>query len=110
MFPLVDFKMFSPTLLLGVRMGGLMTFAPFLGSANIPWKIKSGLTFALTALLAPAYLARMPQGTQVNWIAAIPGELMVGLGLGLMMELVFEGARFAGQALGFQFGYSLVNV
>ncbi len=43
-------------------------------------------------------------------VAAVAGELMIGMGMGLTMELIFEGARFAGQILGFQFGYSLVNV
>jgi flagellar biosynthetic protein FliR len=96
--------------LLGTRLGGLMTFAPFLGSASIPWKVKSGLTAVLTALLLPAYSSRLPQTMPANWVAAVAGELMIGLGMGLTLELVFEGARFAGQLLGFQFGYSLVNV
>ena len=87
-----------------------MTFAPFLGSASIPWKVKSGLTFVLTALLMPAYSSRMPHVMPGNWAGAVGGELMIGLGMGLTLELVFEAARFAGQLLGFQFGYSLVNV
>lgn len=110
MLPQIDSNTITPMFLLGVRLGGLMTFAPFLGSASIPWKVKSGLTFVLTALLMPAYSSRMPQVMPENWMAAVGGELMIGLGMGLTLELVFEAARFAGQLLGFQFGYSLVNV
>ncbi len=100
----------APTFLLGVRLSGLMTFAPFLGGVSIPWKVKSGLAAVLTALLAPTYTARLPHTAPENLIGAVMGELMVGMGLGLTLELVFEAARFAGQFLGFQFGYSLVNV
>lgn len=110
MLPQIDTNTLVPMFLLGIRLGGLMTFAPFLGSASIPWKVKSGLTVVLTALLLPAYSSRLPQTMPQNWAAAIGGELMIGLGMGLTLELVFEGGRFAGQLLGFQFGYSLVNV
>jgi flagellar biosynthetic protein FliR len=110
MLPQIDSNTLTPMFLLSVRLGGLMTFAPFLGSASIPWKVKSGLTFVLTALLLPAYSSRMPQVMPENWVATVGGELMIGLGMGLTLELVFEAARFAGQLLGFQFGYSLVNV
>jgi flagellar biosynthesis protein FliR len=108
--PQIDVNSIAPTFLLGVRLGGLMTFAPFLGSTSIPWKVKSALAVVLTAVLAPAYSSRLPHTAPENWVGAIAGELMVGLGMGLTMELVFEAARFAGQMLGFQFGYSLVNV
>jgi len=107
--PPIIFESFSPALLLAIRLGGMMTFAPFVGSTSIPWQVKSALTVALTALLTPAYMARIPAGA-VNWPMAISGELVIGLGLGLMLEMVFEAARFAGNLLGFQFGYSLVNI
>jgi flagellar biosynthetic protein FliR len=110
MLPQIDSNTLTPMFLLGTRLGGLLTFAPFLGSASIPWKVKSGLTAVLTALLLPAYSSRMPHTMPANWLAAVAGELMIGLGMGLTLELVFEGARFAGQLLGFQFGYSLVNI
>jgi flagellar biosynthetic protein FliR len=108
--PQIDINALAPMLLLGIRLGGLMTFAPFVGNVSIPWQVKSGLTVALTALLGPAYAARMPHGMPANLVAAVGGELLIGLGMGLTLELIFEAARFAGQILGFQFGYSLVNV
>lgn len=107
--PQIDVNTMLPTFLLGVRISGLMTFAPFLGSQNIPMKVKAGLTFVLTALLAPAYTSRVSAHVTDNMVAAVAGELLVGMGMGMTMELVFDGARFAGQLLGFQFGYSLVN-
>src|SRR5450432_538653 len=110
MLPQVDFNNMFPTFLLGVRLGGLMTFAPFLGNPSIPIKVKSGLTFVLTALLAPAYTARMGHNIPDNMVAVIAGELLIGMGMGMTIELVFDSARFAGQLLGFQFGYSIVNV
>lgn len=110
MLPHIDSNTMTPVFLLGVRLGGLMTFAPFLGEVSIPAKIKAGLAFVLTVLLAPIYSSHMPQVMPENMVAVVGGELVVGLGMGLTLQLVFEAARFAGQVLGFQFGYSLVNV
>jgi flagellar biosynthesis protein FliR len=38
------------------------------------------------------------------------GELSVGLVFGLTLSLVFEALSFAGQVMGFQFSFSLVNL
>jgi flagellar biosynthetic protein FliR len=88
----------------------LMVFAPFFGSLGIPARVKVGLTVALTALLYPVYAPRVFDFSGLNWCRVVAGEVVVGLILGLTLTFVFEGAELAGQILGFQIGYSLVNV
>jgi flagellar biosynthetic protein FliR len=94
----------------GVRIGMLMVFAPFFASLAISARVKAGLTVALTALLYPVYAPRTLDFNGLNWCRVVAGEVMVGLILGLTLSFVFEGAALAGQILGFQIGYSLVNV
>ncbi len=43
-------------------------------------------------------------------ILAVIGELSVGLVFGMTLSLLFASLEFAGQVLGFQFSFSLVNV
>jgi flagellar biosynthesis protein FliR len=97
-------------LAISLRAGGLMTFAPFLGSVSIPARIKAVLTLALTALLYP--ICPVPQ--VVLTIAGLTrialSEAVLGLGIGLCLQFVFEGALLAGQIAGFQFSFSLVNI
>jgi flagellar biosynthetic protein FliR len=88
----------------------LMVFAPFFGSLSVPARVKAGLTVALTALLYPVYAPRALDFNGLNWCRVMAGEVVVGLILGLTLTFVFEGAQLAGQMLGFQLGYSLVNV
>jgi flagellar biosynthetic protein FliR len=88
----------------------LMVFAPFFSSLAIPARLKAGLTVALTVLLYPVYAPRAFDFSGLNWCRVVAGEVMVGLILGLTLSFVFEGAEVAGQILGFQIGYSLVNV
>jgi flagellar biosynthetic protein FliR len=102
----------SHALLVAIRIGGLMTFAPFFGNAALPNTVKATLTFALTALLLPLYAsASGPNATSVSsWTAMALGEAAVGLMMGLTTQFVFDGMELAGQVIGFQFGFSLVNV
>ena len=97
-------------LMVGVRISMLMVFAPFFGSGAMPARVKVGLTMALTALLAPvvASTLRAPSPLEVGRMVA--GEMLVGLLLGLTLQFVFDGAQLAGQVVGFQLGYSLVNL
>jgi flagellar biosynthesis protein FliR len=99
-------------LLVGIRIGGLMTFAPFFGNASLPNPLKAALALGLTALLLPVYAA-MPApaaaGT-ASWVAMALSEAMLGLLLGITTQFVFDGMELAGQVISFQFGFSLANV
>jgi flagellar biosynthetic protein FliR len=103
-------RVIAQAMFVGVRIGMLMVFAPFFASLGIPARVKAGLTLALTALLYPVYAPRTLDLNGLNWCRVVAGEVMVGLILGLTLSFVFEGAELAGQILGFQLGYSLVNV
>lgn len=97
-------------LFVGVRVSGLMLFAPFLAGAAIPVRIKGGLAVALTALLYPVYpaVALLPSAFALARIVA--GEFVVGLLLGMTLQFVMDGVQMAGQILGVQMGFSLVNI
>ena len=103
-------RVIAQAVFVGVRIGMLMVFAPFFGSLGVPARVKAGLTVALTALLYPVYAPRTLDLEHLDWCRVITGEVIVGLILGLTLTFVFEGAVLAGQILGFQLGYSLVNV
>ncbi len=92
------------------RISGLLVFCPFLGSEVVPAMLKVALTVLLTALLWPVYRDVRPAADLWHWTVGATGEAMTGMGLGLMANLLFEGALLAGQVLSVPTGYSLVNV
>lgn len=94
-------------LFIGARISMLMVFATFFGSRTISPRIKAGLTLALTVLLYPLYSGPSVGLGAAGWVQALLGEMTAGLIIGLTMNFVMEGAQFAGQVLGFQFGFSL---
>ena len=95
---------------IGLRVAGLMTFVPFLGSTAVPARMKAVLTIVLVALLYPASsvpnFVRSPSALARVAIS----ELVLGLAIGLCLQFVLEAAQIAGQLAGFQFAFSLVNI
>lgn len=95
---------------IGARLTGVMLFAPFFGSMVIPARIKAFLVLAMTALLYPMTAPKIPQMTISQWPVTMIGELLIGAGVGIATNLVFDGVQMAGQLLSIQMGYSLVNI
>jgi flagellar biosynthetic protein FliR len=95
---------------IGVRMSGLMLFAPFFGSAIIPTRVKAVFVLALTLLLMPSVGMKVGPHTLGEWPMLIVTEFVIGAGMGVATNLVFEAVQLAGQVLGVQMGYSLVNI
>jgi len=97
-------------LTIGVRMSGLMLFAPFFGSVVIPARIKAILVFAMTLLLYPSVGQQIDPRVLSNWPMLIITEFLVGAGMGIATNIVFEAIQLSGQVLGVQMGYSLINI
>ena len=103
-------QLLPAAVLISLRIGSLMSFAPFFGGAGLPALSKVVLTVVLTAVLLPVHPSAMIPVTVGGWLQAAGSELLLGLVMALAMEFVFEAARLAGHIMGFQLGYSLVNI
>jgi flagellar biosynthetic protein FliR len=93
-----------------LRVGGMLTFSPFLGDRAIPSRIKAGLLIVITGLLFPLVVRRPAPLAPVDWVQMVLGELLVGLLIGLSLQVVFEAMQFAGQISGIQLGLSLATL
>jgi flagellar biosynthetic protein FliR len=92
-----------------VRVSGMVAFAPFFSSTALPMRAKAVLTLAIAYLLAPL-VAALPNAHADISLSALLGELAVGLVYGLTLALLNEMLLFAGQIVGLQFSFSLVNL
>ncbi len=100
----------SSILVIGLRVSGLMLFAPFFSNVTIPPRIKAILVIAITAVLYPVYSPHLQSVTMSDWPVLVASETVVGIGMGVATNIVFEAALMAGQILSVQMGYSLVNI
>jgi len=106
----IDWPSFLAAMTLAlVRISGMVVFAPFFSSSSLPVRAKAVFVLAVAYLLAPL-LATLP-GTQVELgLSSLLGELAIGLVYGLALALLNEMLLFAGQIVGLQFSFSLVNL
>ena len=94
----------------GIRISGLLLFAPFFGSVVIPPRVKIVLILAITAVLYPVFSPQLKAVTLAQWPAMVGSETLLGVAIGLTTNALFEGVQIAGQMLSVQMGYSLVNI
>jgi len=100
----------SGLLSISVRLTGLMLFAPFFGSVVIPARVKAILVLALTLLLYPSIGHSIGTHPMAQWPLLVFMEFLIGVGMGIATNVVFEAVQMTGQMLGVQMGYSLVNI
>ncbi len=104
-----QFRLF---LLVLVRVSVVLYLFPIFSSTLIPATVKAGLALALTLVLVPVVsvdIGRFPE--------TVPGvgmllvcELFLGMVLGLTVRLFLAAVELAGQLVGFQMGFSIINV
>jgi flagellar biosynthetic protein FliR len=99
----------SAMTLVMVRISGIVAFAPFFSSTALPVRAKIGFTLVVAYLLAPL-VASLPYAQAEISFSSLVGELAVGLVYGLGLALLNEMLLFAGQLVGLQFSFSLVNL
>jgi flagellar biosynthesis protein FliR len=107
---MMDWTTFLNAMVLAlVRVSGVVMFAPLFSSTAFPVRTKAVFAGAVAFLLSPV-VAALPQASAEISFAALLGELAVGLVYGLTLALLSEMLLFAGQIVGLQFSFSLVNL
>jgi flagellar biosynthetic protein FliR len=100
-------RLWWPTL----RIGGFVLAAPMASEKTIPSRVKIVLTLALAFLLAP--LAPAPQALSIfsgaGALTAVQ-EIVIGVAIGMVMQLAFDGLTFAGQTLSMSMGLGFATL
>jgi flagellar biosynthetic protein FliR len=92
------------------RFGGMMAFAPVLGHRGIPVVHRAGLAVLLAAVLTPVLGPSTPADDPVRLGLAVAGELVVGLAIGFVAQLVTTAVVMAGELIGFQMGLGIAAI
>ncbi|MBD1227278.1 flagellar biosynthetic protein FliR [Xenorhabdus griffiniae] len=89
-----------------VRLLALFSTAPIFSEKQIPIKVKMGLALAITALLVPTLPSSQIPIFSVAGIWVLIQQVLIGMALGLTMQIAFAVVRHAGEVLGLQMGLS----
>ena len=107
---LTDWNTFLSAMILAlVRVSAIIVVAPFFSSTSLPIRFKAVFAGSLAFLLAPT-VASLPNAEASLSVMGLLGELAVGLVYGLSLAMLTEMLIFAGQIVGMQCSFSLVNL
>ena len=102
------------TFLIFVRVAAVLATAPFFNSAAFPKQVKLFLAITLTITLypiVPLYGASIPiDATILDVVMAISKEMIVGIAMGLVGQMIFAGVRLGGELMSVNIGLSFASV
>jgi len=96
-------------LLLFFRFAGLFAAVPIFDHKNIPMNIKASIAFFFTVFF---YASMPPLTLDLNLptiVIAILGELILGLSVGIVLQLAYNVITFAGGQISYMMGFSLAS-
>jgi flagellar biosynthesis protein FliR len=94
-----------------LRVGGFVLTAPIASETSVPRLVKLVLTLSLAFLLAP--LVQEPAGLSIfsasGMLAAIL-EVLIGVSIGMVVQVAFEALVFAGQTISLTMGLGFATL
>jgi flagellar biosynthetic protein FliR len=96
-----------------VRVGIIFALVPFFNAEIVPRRITAIIAFFLSLVLVTVVPAAGIAPDRLNVITLavlIAHELLIGLCLGLAINVIFAGVQIAGELIGFQMGFGIVNI
>lgn len=96
-----------------VRVGIIFALIPFFSAEVIARRITAIIAFFLSLVLVPVVPAvgiAMESLNVITLTVLLLHELLIGLGLGLAVNVIFAGVQIAGELAGFQMGFAIVNI
>jgi flagellar biosynthetic protein FliR len=94
-----------------LRVSGFVLTAPVASETSVPSLVKIVLTLGLAFLLAP--LVQVPEGLSIFSAAGMLSavlELLIGVSIGLVVQLAFEALTFAGQSISLTMGLGFATL
>jgi len=109
---LIDPIRFRTFMLVLARVSVFLFLFPIFSSPAILNRLKMALALVLTLLfytVVPVDPARFP-GDITTFGLMLGAEILVGFTLGLCLRIFFAGIQMAGQVIGFEIGFAMINV
>ena len=94
------------------RISIIVFLLPFFGGDSLPNMLKAALCLVLTMAVWPhlSFPGEMFPGHPISIGVMLLGELILGMVLGIVVEVIMGAVRTGGQIIGFQMGFAMVSV
>jgi flagellar biosynthetic protein FliR len=93
------------------RVGGMMVFAPLMGSASVPGKVKMLITLMLSMAVFPQVsLMGTAPNNMFGLAVAVGNEVLIGISMGFTLTLMYTGVQMGAELVSQQMGWSLAQL
>jgi len=97
-------------ILIFLRVSAIIVTIPIVGNRAVPLRVKGGLAVVIAFLVFPFVTQTSVVFDILPLSLKMAGEVCIGIVIGLLGRFVFAGIQLAGQLIGFQMGFAIVNV
>jgi flagellar biosynthesis protein FliR len=104
---------FLSLFLIFIRIGTVFAVVPFFNAEIIPRRITALIALFLSFILLPLVPKIQIRPDELNilmMVSILIHQMLIGLALGLAIDVIFSGIQIAGELMGFQMGFSIANV
>jgi len=115
MFPLLPFP--TPReviffMLVLSRVAGIFAALPVFGGRVVPMRIKALIVFMITLICFPTLSVALPEvpSNAFSFGLLVLSEVMVGLTLAFITQIIFAAVEFSGQIIGMQMGLTISSI
>ncbi len=111
--PALPLDHIGPFLLVLFRLSGLFIFAPMIGSSLIPFRIRTLIVFMFALCIYPSLPPAQQSPIDLDLFTLAPvafGEVLIGLGIGLLASLPMYAVQLGGLIGGQQLGLGLAGI
>ncbi len=107
-----DPSVFLSFLLVFVRVSLVMFLLPFIGGTGLPSMAKGALCIVMTLAIWPnvAFPPDFFPTSVLSLSILVLGELFLGLIVSIIIRCIFSAIQTAGEIIGFQMGFSMMNI
>ena len=113
----MDIYNFNPELILSLmltlmRISIVLFLMPIFNTNALPMQVKASVSLVLTLALWPhiAFAGTNMPPHPLSLGLMLLGEIILGLVMGMAVQFLFVGIQSGGELLGFQMGFTMVNV
>ena len=107
----VSVAQFQLFLIMFIRVLGILAASPVFGHRTFVNQAKVGFALVLSILLFPAVHITLAATTDLlPFIIVVIKELILGMMVGFVARLVFIAVQFAGEVIGIDIGFGVVNI
>lgn len=104
---------FLSLFLIFIRIGTMFAVVPIFSAELLPRRITALIALFLSLVLMPVVpkvLIRPDELNILTLLFILIHQMLIGLALGLAIDVIFSGVQIAGELMGFQMGFSIANV